>query len=90
MKKLLLLVPVLILGISVAVVQYQKQQDAQMSDTMIANLEALMIRYIYATFQYVRMPLFTAISGWVYALYPVESKNVAIYLLKKRVEYCCQ
>ena len=33
--------PVLILGISVAVVQYQKQQDAEMSDTMIANLEAL-------------------------------------------------
>ena len=41
MKKLLLLVPVLILGISLAVVQYQKQQDIQMSDTMLANLEAL-------------------------------------------------
>ncbi|MBN1186780.1 MAG: acyltransferase [Bacteroidales bacterium] len=30
-------------------------------------------RYIFFTFQYVRMPLFTAISGYVFSLRPVQS-----------------
>lgn len=40
-------------------------------------------RYLYASLQYVRMPLFTAISGWVYALYPVHGGQTAGFMLKK-------
>lgn len=40
-------------------------------------------RYLYASLQYVRMPLFTAISGWVYALYPAEAGRMGGFMLKK-------
>lgn len=40
-------------------------------------------RYLYASLQYVRMPLFTAISGWVYALYPVHSGETGGFMVKK-------
>lgn len=33
-------------------------------------------RYFYYSFEYLRMPLFTAISGFVYALKPVQKKSV--------------
>lgn len=40
-------------------------------------------RYLYASLQYVRMPLFTAISGWVYAYYPVGRIDAGVFMLKK-------
>ena len=40
-------------------------------------------RYLYASLQYVRMPLFTAISGWVYALHPVSAHETGTFMLKK-------
>lgn len=40
-------------------------------------------RYLYASLQYVRMPLFTAISGWVYALHPVSRHQTAVFMWKK-------
>jgi glucan biosynthesis protein C len=41
------------------------------------------LRHIYDSFQYVRMPLFTAISGWVYALIPVNKTYFSQFVLKK-------
>lgn len=41
------------------------------------------LRHFYFTFQYLRMPLFTVISGWVYALHPVSSVNLKTFLIKK-------
>lgn len=40
-------------------------------------------RYLYASLQYVRMPLFTAISGWVYALHPVAAHEAGTFMFKK-------
>ncbi len=40
-------------------------------------------RYLYASLQYVRMPLFTAISGWAYALQPVSRHESGIFMWKK-------
>lgn len=40
-------------------------------------------RYLYASLQYVRMPLFTAISGWVYALHPVQGSETGSFMAKK-------
>ncbi|MFP4288178.1 MAG: acyltransferase family protein, partial [Bacteroidales bacterium] len=40
-------------------------------------------RYFYYTFEYLRMPLFTVISGWVYALNPVKSGSFASFNIKK-------
>lgn len=40
-------------------------------------------RYLYASLQYVRMPLFTAISGWVYALHPVSRHQTGTFMWKK-------
>lgn len=40
-------------------------------------------RYLYASLQYVRMPLFTAISGWVYALHPVAAHEAGTFIFKK-------
>lgn len=40
-------------------------------------------RYIYDLFVNIRMPLFTVISGWVYALHPVKSDNISIFMQKK-------
>lgn len=41
------------------------------------------LRHLYFTFQYLRMPLFTVISGWVYALRPASLNNLADFNLKK-------
>ena len=41
------------------------------------------LRHVYFTFQYLRMPLFTVISGWVYALLPVAHGNVSYFTIKK-------
>lgn len=40
-------------------------------------------RYLYCLFENIRMPLFTVISGWVYALHPVNSLTVITFLQKK-------
>lgn len=41
------------------------------------------LRHFYFTFEYLRMPLFTVISGWVYALRPANSGNLLGFNLKK-------
>jgi fucose 4-O-acetylase-like acetyltransferase len=41
------------------------------------------LRHLYYTFQYLRMPLFTVISGWVYALRPATLDNLADFNFKK-------
>jgi len=41
------------------------------------------LRHFYYTFEYLRMPLFTVISGWVYALHPVNSKFFNDFIVKK-------
>ena len=40
------------------------------SDGGMKVSEDSFLRYLYFTFEYLRMPLFTVISGWVYALRP--------------------
>jgi len=40
-------------------------------------------RYFYRSFEYLRMPLFTVISGFVYSLRPVESGNMLNFLKGK-------
>lgn len=40
-------------------------------------------RYFYYTFEYLRMPLFTVISGWVYALFPAEKGSFSPFIIKK-------
>lgn len=40
-------------------------------------------RYLYDLFANIRMPLFTVISGWVYALHPVRDGQISIFLRKK-------
>ncbi|NRA51320.1 MAG: acyltransferase [Phaeodactylibacter sp.] len=40
-------------------------------------------RYLYFTFEYIRMPLFTVISGWVYSLRPVSIGNYKDFTTKK-------
>ena len=41
------------------------------------------LRHLYFTFEYLRMPLFTMISGWVYALHPVSQSNWNDFTIKK-------
>lgn len=41
------------------------------------------LRHLYYTFQYLRMPLFTVISGWVYALRPATFGYWKEFSLKK-------
>jgi len=41
------------------------------------------LRHLYFTFQYLRMPLFTVISGWVYALRPARMDNLQDFTIKK-------
>lgn len=41
------------------------------------------LRHIYFTFQYLRMPLFTVISGWVYSLRPVSADYFGDFIRKK-------
>ena len=41
------------------------------------------LRHLYFTFQYLRMPLFTVISGWVYALRPARLENLGDFTIKK-------
>lgn len=40
-------------------------------------------RHLYFTFAYLRMPLFTVISGWVYALFPVTIEKYWDFTIKK-------
>lgn len=40
-------------------------------------------RHFYFTFAYLRMPLFTVISGWVYALYPAILEKYRDFAFKK-------
>ncbi|MBW2464545.1 MAG: acyltransferase, partial [Deltaproteobacteria bacterium] len=40
-------------------------------------------RYVYSSFEYVRLPLFTCISGFVYALHPVTAQNFRAFLVGK-------
>ena len=40
-------------------------------------------RYIYHSFEYLRMPLFTAISGYVYALRPLKKEMVTKFIRGK-------
>ena len=40
-------------------------------------------RYLYYTLEYVRLPLFTVISGWVYANKPVNPINISKFLKGK-------
>lgn len=40
-------------------------------------------RHLYFTFEYLRMPLFTVISGWVYALRPVTPDKIKSFTAKK-------
>lgn len=40
-------------------------------------------RHLYFTFEYLRMPLFTVISGWVYALRPVSLAKYKDFTTKK-------
>lgn len=41
------------------------------------------LRHLYYTFQYLRMPLFTVISGWVYALWPAQNGQIIDFNIKK-------
>ena len=41
------------------------------------------LRHFYYTFEYLRMPLFTVISGWVYALHPVNYEKLFDFITKK-------
>nr|WP_319512654.1 acyltransferase [uncultured Draconibacterium sp.] len=41
------------------------------------------LRHFYFTFQYLRMPLFTVISGWVYALRPAKKGELCSFNEKK-------
>ena len=41
------------------------------------------LRHFYYTFEYLRMPLFTVISGWVYALHPVDYKKLFDFITTK-------
>lgn len=41
------------------------------------------LRHFYFTFQYLRMPLFTVISGWVYALRPAKQEDLWSFNVKK-------
>lgn len=42
-----------------------------------------LLRYVYYTFQFLRMPLFTVISGYVYALRPADETNTLVFLKGK-------
>jgi peptidoglycan/LPS O-acetylase OafA/YrhL len=41
------------------------------------------LRHFYFTFEYLRMPLFTVISGWVYALHPAALTGLRSFFVKK-------
>ncbi|MCX6267004.1 MAG: acyltransferase [Bacteroidetes bacterium] len=41
------------------------------------------LRHFYYTFEYLRMPLFTVISGWVYALHPAKINDLQSFFVKK-------
>jgi peptidoglycan/LPS O-acetylase OafA/YrhL len=41
------------------------------------------LRHLYFTFEYLRMPLFTVISGWVYALHPAALTDLKSFFIKK-------
>ncbi|MEG1538594.1 MAG: acyltransferase [Muribaculaceae bacterium] len=42
------------------------------------------LRYIYQWIDYIQLPLFTAIAGWVYALRPVTATNSIISFCKRK------
>lgn len=41
------------------------------------------LRHLYFSFEYLRMPLFTVISGWVYSLRPVAEESILTFINKK-------
>lgn len=43
------------------------------------------LRYIYLWINFIQMPLFTAIAGWVYALRPVYDREFAGAFIRKKV-----
>ena len=53
------------------------------SDGGMQVAEDSFLRHFYYTFEYLRMPLFTVISGWVYALHPVNYEKMRDFTLKK-------
>jgi fucose 4-O-acetylase-like acetyltransferase len=53
------------------------------SDTGLMVDDHSVWRYIYHSFEYLRMPLFTAISGFVYALKPVTTQTISRFLSGK-------
>ena len=48
-----------------------------------AGWESNILMFFMEFFSPLRMPLFTVISGWVYALMPVDKENIKTYLLSK-------
>ncbi|WP_299091065.1 acyltransferase [uncultured Bacteroides sp.] len=40
-------------------------------------------RYLYCLLENIRMPLFTVISGWVYALHPIKKEEIGTFITKK-------
>jgi glucans biosynthesis protein C len=53
------------------------------SDGGMKVAEDSFLRHFYYTFEYLRMPLFTVISGWVYALYPAKINDLQSFFIKK-------
>lgn len=43
------------------------------------------LRYIYQYIDYIQMPLFTAIAGWVYAIKPINSRTIISSFIKNKV-----
>jgi glucans biosynthesis protein C len=58
------------------VIGYDKTGGMKVSDDSF-------LRHLYFTFEYLRIPLFTTISGWVYALHPVSFNNWKNFTIKK-------
>lgn len=49
------------------------------------------LRYFYVWIDYIQMPLFTAIAGWVYALKPFSaSSGFGSFVRKKRCACWCR
>jgi fucose 4-O-acetylase-like acetyltransferase len=53
------------------------------SDGGMKVAEDSFLRHFYYTFEYLRMPLFTVISGWVYALHPAKLNGLDSFWIKK-------
>jgi peptidoglycan/LPS O-acetylase OafA/YrhL len=58
------------------VIGYKSDEGMKVADNSF-------LRHLYFTFEYLRMPLFTVISGWVYSLMPVTKNYFKIFTIKK-------